>query len=120
MATSTAAVSVKPRTVAPMSCRALMSTPRNGSSSSSTRGEPSSHRPIITFCWLPPDRVSIGLDGPRATTPMSDIISAVARRSACPRISVALLNRRRNGRVISADTGQPGMIACSCRDSASR
>ena len=29
-----------------MSCRALMSTPRNGSSSSSTRGEPSSQRPI--------------------------------------------------------------------------
>ncbi len=39
--------------------------PRVGSSSSSTVGSVSSHRPRITFCWLPPDsdRILVSCDG---------------------------------------------------------
>ena len=42
------------------SARAPTSTPRVGSSSSSSRVPPSSQRPTTTFCWLPPDSVRTG------------------------------------------------------------
>ena len=42
------------------SARAPTSTPRVGSSSSSSRVSPSSQRPTTTFCWLPPDSVRTG------------------------------------------------------------
>ena len=44
--------------------RAPRSTPRNGSSSASTRAGFSSQRPTTTFCWLPPESDSIGASGP--------------------------------------------------------
>ena len=45
------------------SARAPTSTPRVGSSSSSTRQPRSSQRARTAFCWLPPERVRTGTDG---------------------------------------------------------
>ena len=41
-------------------CLAPTSMPRVGSSATRTRGSPSSARANISFCWLPPDRVTAG------------------------------------------------------------
>ena len=69
--------------------RAPTSTPRVGSSSRSTRGARRSQRARITFCWLPPDSVSIAWSGDDAW---------IANRAADRRASPASRPRRSRSR----------------------
>ena len=63
--------------------RAPTSTPRVGSSSSSTRHPRSSQRASTTFCWLPPDSVrTIAVDVRRAARRAPSTCSCAAARSA--------------------------------------
>ena len=64
-----------------MSRRARMSTPWNGSSSTSTAALSASQRATTTFCWLPPERVPIASPGERQTMSSSSISRVVVRRS---------------------------------------
>ena len=59
-----------------------MSTPRVGSSSSSTSASCTSSRPSATFCWLPPDSVATVSSGPAARMPSVRIQSRVIARWA--------------------------------------
>ena len=54
--------------------------PRVGSHSSRMRGSSSSHLPITTFCWLPPDSVATGSSG-TALICMRRMMSPTAPRS---------------------------------------
>lgn len=66
-----------------MRAAAPMSTPQVGWAANSTRGAPSSSRPTMNFCRLPPDRLRAGARGDTARTPWRAITRAAA--SASPR-----------------------------------
>ena len=72
--------------------------PRVGSSSSRMAGFVSSQRPMMHFCWLPPERPVIAACGPGVLTPVSRIgpatrFSSRCRESRPPRRASARLQR---------------------------
>ena len=70
------------RTSAKISCFAPTSTPRAGSSSRITPGLISSHLPITTFCWLPPERWCTCAHGDGALIRSASIWRLAARASS--------------------------------------
>ena len=69
--------------------RAPASTPRVGSSASSTRGAPSSARANSTFCWLPPDSAATLVSADGVLTPSRSICAATTGRSRARRTNPA-------------------------------
>src|SRR5690606_8757789 len=72
--------------------RAPTSTPRVGSSSSSTLHSRSSHRASTTFCWLPPESVRTSRSTPAGRTSRSTRRSSAAERSAARSRNPAFAN----------------------------
>ena len=101
----------------PMPRRAPMSTPRNGSSSTASRGSADSQRPTTTFCWLPPERSSIGVSVDSATTPRSAITPTARLVSRVRRSRPHNDDSRRNGRLTTRSSDHPGSTACRWRSS---
>ena len=103
-----------------MSRRAPRSTPRKGSSSSSTRAGLNSQRPSATFCWLPPESDSIGASGPLQTTPSRSIIPSVPRCSSRTRVSPRRTKRLSTASVAFARTDHSGISDWPARSSGTR
>ena len=95
------------------------STPRVGSSSSSTAGSASSQRASTTFCWLPPESSAIGCSASRHLMASRSIMAAVAARS---RAALASGPRRQRPSVLTtalARIDKPRNTPC-CRRSSGR
>ena len=108
------------RMYSPMSRRDLMSTPWNGSSRISTRHFSSSHRATITFCWFPPERLSMGAASPAHLIPIERTISPARSRSSPWRMIPARLKRRRKGKVMFSRMEKSRMTALLARSSGTR
>ena len=82
--------------------RAPASTPRVGSSASSTSGSASSERAKSTFCWLPPESDETGVSTVGVRTPSRSIsVGREARLAAPLRRSRARATRRARGATCS-------------------
>ncbi len=120
------------RTSVWMAALAPTSTPRVGSSNSSTRGRAASHLAMTTFCWLPPDRKRTSWPVPREVSRTRSSSSARARASGGrSRAGTALVTSRTLSRTdwrsaspsalrSSLTSAIPARIACRGRRGRSR
>ena len=91
--------------------------PRVGSSSIRIRACAISQRPITAFCWLPPDRVAIGVAGLAVLTRIVSMIARAPLASARVRSHGDAPRRLRQPIAIFSCTAASGMIPASLRSS---